>query len=83
MELNPTNKLQKCQYVKLNFEEFSILIKCLNPTERFYVNVKSFIALVHAFVSLARILFREGGFTYLLSEKLMQDPPEEYFSKQR
>ena len=41
------------------------------------------VALVHAFVSLARTLYRGGGFTCLLSEKLTQDPHEENFSKQR
>ena len=43
----------------------------------------SLVVLVHAFVPLARTLFRERGFTYLSSKKLTQDPLEEYFSKQR
>lgn len=55
----------------------------LRPTERFHINIKFIIVLVHTFVSLTGRLFWEGGFTYLLSEKLTQDSLEEYFSKQR
>ena len=54
----------------------------LRPAERFHVNIKFIIVLLHTFVSLAGRLFWEGGFTYLLSEKLTQDLLQEYFSKQ-
>ena len=38
---------------------------------------------VYSFVNLGRALLSEEGVKFLLSEKVSQDPLEEYFSKQR
>ena len=38
---------------------------------------------VNSFIALGRLLLNEDGVKFLLSEKLSQDPLEEYFSKQQ
>ena len=38
---------------------------------------------VNSFVALGRLLLNEDGVKFLLSEKLSQEPLEEYFSKQK
>lgn len=42
-----------------------------------------FIFSAKSFVNLAKLLLSEEGIQFVLSEKLSQDPVEEYFSKQR
>ena len=76
--------LNRC-FVKISYTKYYqsyCYLKVRNFRWKINFNV-FFIFLVYSFVALTPMLLRQDGVKYFLSEKLSQDPLEEYFAKQR